>query len=298
MRVPDPRGLVDRSDTPTVTAVSARWQASRVDVRDATRIQHASAIARLLPLLGNRHVDEIQPADVAELVAALAASGKARETIRKTITALAMILDFAGISPNPARDRVTVRLPREEPKELEPPSADHVEAVAALLPTAYRLALLVLDATGARVGELEAACVGDLDEERRAWLVRGAVSKTRKPRWVSLPDDLFKVIVERLPPRDDRDSGAPLLPGFTADRLRTAIGRACRAAGVPTFSPHALRHRRISLLHRQGLSWAEIGDAVGQKSKVVTGDTYTHVLIDPREVNRGHVLGRYGIAAV
>ena len=282
MRVPDPRGLVDRSDTPTVTAVSARWQASRVDVRDATRIQHASAIARLLPLLGNRHVDEIQPADVAELVAALAASGKARETIRKTITALAMIL----------------RLPREEPKELEPPSADHVEAVAALLPTAYRLALLVLDATGARVGELEAACVGDLDEERRAWLVRGAVSKTRKPRWVSLPDDLFKVIVERLPPRDDRDSGAPLLPGFTADRLRTAIGRACRAAGVPTFSPHALRHRRISLLHRQGLSWAEIGDAVGQKSKVVTGDTYTHVLIDPREVNRGHVLGRYGIAAV
>lgn len=38
----------------------------------------------------------------------------------------------------------------------------------------------------------------------------------------------------------------------TADRLRTAIGRACKAAGVPVFSPHDLRHRRISLLHRQG----------------------------------------------
>jgi hypothetical protein len=29
--------------------------------------------------------------------------------------------------------------------------------------------------------------------------------------------------------------------------LRTAIRRACTAAGVPVFSPHDLRHRRISL---------------------------------------------------
>jgi integrase len=45
----------------------------------------------------------------------------------------------------------------------------------------YLLGLLVLDATGVRVGELEAARLGDLDEKRRAWLVRAAVSKTRRP---------------------------------------------------------------------------------------------------------------------
>ena len=42
--------------------------------------------------------------------------------------------------------------------------------------------------------------------------------------------------------------------------------------GVPTFLPHDLRHRRISLLHRQGRSWAEIGAFVAQRSALVTSD--------------------------
>lgn len=154
------------------------------------------------------------------------------------------------------------------------------------------LALLVLDATGVRVGELEAATLGDLDEGRQAWLVRGAVSKTRQPRWVSLPDDLYRATLERLPAREDRDPAAQLFAGVSADRLRTAVARACRDAGVPHFGPHALRHRRISLWHRQGLSWAEIGERVGQRSKLVTADTYSHALIDSREVDRGKLLGR------
>ena len=86
-----------------------------------------------------------------------------------------------------------------------------------------------------------------------------------------------------LPPREDRDQEAPLFPDVTADRLRTAIARACRAAGVPVFSPHDLRHRRISLLHRQGRTWAEIGRLVGQRKLSITADTYTHVLVDGRE---------------
>jgi integrase len=82
----------------------------------------------------------------------------------------------------------------------------------------------------------------------------------------------------------DRDAAAPLFPAVTADRLRTAIARACKAAGVPVFSPHDLRHRRISLLHKQGRTWAEIGRLVGQRKLSITADTYTHVLIDGREV--------------
>ena len=33
-----------------------------------------------------------------------------------------------------------------------------------------------------------------------------------------------------------------MLQGFGGDRFRTAIARACTAAGVPAFSPHDLRH--------------------------------------------------------
>jgi integrase len=292
MRVPDISALAEPEPAPTLREMATRWQASRVDVRESTLIQHRTALGRVLPELGDRPIDSLVPADVAGLVAKLVGQGKARESIRKSVTALAMVLDFAGIAPNPARDRIQVRLPREEPEEPEPPSATHVEAVAWKLPTGYMLGLLVLDATGVRIGELEAARVGDLDERRKAWLVRAAVAKTRRARWVELPDDLFHAIVERLPAREERDPEAPLLAGVTADRLRMAISRACRDAGVPRFSPHALRHRRISLLHRQGASWAEIGDAVGQRSRIVTADRYTHALIDYREIDRAKLLVR------
>lgn len=36
----------------------------------------------------------------------------------------------------------------------------------------------------------------------------------------------------------------------------------------------------------QGLSWAEIGERVGQRSRVVTADTYSHVFAEPREIDR------------
>jgi integrase len=145
--------------------------------------------------------------------------------------------------------------------------------------------------TGVRVGELEAATCADLDEHRRAWLVRAAVSKTRRSRWVEIPPDLFEAVVDRLPAREDRAPSAPVF-GVTADRLRMAVGRACRDAGVPRFGPHALRHRRVSLLHRQGVDWATIGAIVGQRSKLVTADTYTHAVIDGREVDRVTLLER------
>jgi integrase len=292
MRVPDLSSLTEPVAAPALRDVAKRWQESRVDVRESTRIQDRTALNRVLPVLGDRPVTALLPADVAELVATLVAEGKARESIRKSVTGLAMVLDFAGVSPNPARDRVQVKLPLGEPEEPEPPSAEHVEAAGRVLAPAYLLALLVLDATGARVGELEAARVGELDEQRRAWLVRAAVSKTRCPRWVELPPDLFETLLELLPPREDRDAAAPLFAEVTADWLRVAIGRACKAAGVPHFSPHALRHRRISLLHRQGSSWAEIGERVGQRSRLITADRYTHALLDYREVDRAKLLER------
>jgi integrase len=73
--------------------------------------------------------------------------------------------------------------------------------------------------------------------------------------------------------------------GVTADRLRTAITRACTAAGVPAFSPHDLRHRRISLEHLRGVPWARIGELVGQRNLAVTANTYTHVLADGAELD-------------
>jgi hypothetical protein len=111
----------------------------------ATRVLHRVALDRVLPILGARRVDEITPADVASLVAELHGSGYRRETISKSVTYLAQTLDHAGASPNPARDKLHVKLPRDEREEHDPATAEHVEAVHRLLPPVHRLPLLWLD---------------------------------------------------------------------------------------------------------------------------------------------------------
>jgi integrase len=268
---------------------AGRWQESRVDVTENTRLQHRSAVRMLLPLLGDRRVDAITPADVADVVAALTAKGKARETVRKSLLALAMILDHEGVAPNPARDKIRVRLPRQERPEIAPPTAAQVLAVHYLLPPRYRLPLLVLDATGMRLGELERLSWSDIDEPRQRWRVSRAVAKTGRARWVSVPPVLFEAVCA-LVPRDDRVSERRVFQGFGGDRFRTALTRACTAAGIPSFSPHDLRHRRISLLHLAGIPWARIGEHVGQRNLAVTANTYSHVLADEVELDYAELL--------
>jgi integrase len=182
-----------------------------------------------------------------------------------------------------------VKLPHELRPEINPPTAEHVLAVHRLLPSKYRLPLLVLDSTGMRVGELEQLTWGDVDERRGRWRVSQAVAKTRRARWIPVPDTLFEAVLA-LVPRDDRAATAPVFLGVTADRMRTAITRACTAAGVPAFSPHDLRHRRISLLHLGGEPWARIGEHMGQRNLAVTANTYTHVLVDESEIDYAALL--------
>ena len=192
-----------------------------------------------------------------------------------------MVLDHAGIAPNPARDRVTSGF-RGPTGELAPPTAAHVEAVYRLLPSRYRLPLVVLDATGMRVGELEALTLGRRRRAARPVARLAAASKTGRARWVPPPPDPFAACAA-LVPRDDRDLSALSVQGVTADRFRTAINRACTRGRGAAFSPHDLRHRRISLLHLGGVPWA--GSATWATSLAVTADTYTHVLADERELD-------------
>jgi len=91
-------------------------------------------------------------------------------------------------------------------------------------------------------------------------------------------------------PREDRDVASQVFAGFGADRLRTAITRACKASGVPTFSPHDLRHRRASLWHLQGVPAAEAASWLGHSAQEHLR-TYAHVVIDRTEVDYANVLG-------
>lgn len=279
MRVPDLDAIRHGPErASTLAEVAERWMASRIDVAESTRTVHGVALKRATDVLGNRPVDEITADEVAALIASLAVTHK-RGSITKTLTYLRNVIDHAGVEPNPARDR-RVRLPREEKGEIEPPEDYQVVAVLGACAPKYRLALVVLDATGMRVGELESLRWGDVDEGRGRWRVSRDRSKTRKPRWVQVPPDVFAAVLA-LRAREDRDAEGLVFPDVTQERLRTDVARACRATGTPAWSPHDLRHRRISLWHREGVDWANIGEWVGQRRLSTTADTYTHVVMGP-----------------
>lgn len=273
---------------PTVHEVADAWRASRVDVAAGTATTYAVNLARLLPILGDRAACEVSAGDVAALVAELAGRGLARESIRKTLTTLAQVLDFADVSPNPVRAKA-VKLPHDDAEEVNPPTADHVVAAFWAIARTFRLPVLLLDATGMRVGELERLRWGDVDEREGRWRVSRARTKTRQARWVSVPEGLRQAVTEAVP-REDRDLDGQVLAGFGADRFRTALVRACRTAGVPAFSPHDLRHRRATLWHLSGVPVAEAANRLGHSAQEHL-KTYAHVVLDRSEIDYSELLG-------
>src|SRR6266540_6301669 len=112
--VPDLRSLeVTAPRAPTLAEACERWRDSRRDVSEGTRVLHRVALSRALPLLGSKRVDELTVADMDGLVGALVASGRKRETAKKTLKYVAAVLDEQGLTENLARSK-RIRLPFEE----------------------------------------------------------------------------------------------------------------------------------------------------------------------------------------
>jgi hypothetical protein len=61
MRVPDVNLSTAVERVVTLADAAKRWQASRVDVADNTKLQHRSAVHAMLPTLGHRTIDSITP---------------------------------------------------------------------------------------------------------------------------------------------------------------------------------------------------------------------------------------------
>ena len=248
---------------PTLTEIANQWKASRVDVTESTRVLHRVALDRVLPILGHRPIDTITADDVNEMVVALSAKGKKRETIRKSVKYLAAVLDFHGVDPNPARDKQRIRLPHEEQHEIVPPLASHVEAVYGLLASAYRLPLLWLDWSGARVASIDLLTVGDFDERGQRVRLRATTTKTRQALWVDLPDELSNALVLSLPPGRTGTSRRPSSPARpptdSAPRSPVRAGRPlCRFSARTTSGTVGYRSCTHRGAHgrRSGGSWA------------------------------------------
>jgi integrase len=71
--------------------------------------------------------------------------------------------------------------------------------------------------------------------------------------------------------------------GITEASAYQAMLRACRNAKVPHYSPHSLRHRRITIWHQAGIPARELAERAGHARPSMSLDVYSHVM-PPDEV--------------
>ncbi len=263
------------------------WKASRLDLDPRTIDNIDGHWKRLQPIFGELVPDAITFHEVQAWVTdnAQGENKLTPKVLRDYMSTLKQVLDFVGVEPNPARDR-RIRYPVAEQEIVVPPSDKQVLLMLDHIPADRRLLYVFLEQDGGRIGEHIAFTWGDVDVESSRILAAPKIVKgrrgRRKPRWVQIPEWLMKVLLDTCPP-GDRVGTRPLFPWLHSVKhpiqaANKTMTTACKAAGIPHFHPHDLRHRRISLWHGQGIPARTIGDRVGQRQIAVTLDTYTHVM--------------------
>lgn len=130
-----------------------------------------------------------------------------------------------------------------------------------------KLALRLLAVTGARVSEVCHLTAGDID--RFQGTVR-LVGKTGQ-RWFPLrsaDSTLFELLVARSAMADE----AQRLLGLSKhpqEQVRSALRRACAAAGIPRFTPHGLRRMVVDRLIDSGIDVATAAALSGHSVEVM-----------------------------
>ena len=265
----------DRVREQTVDQAFEAFIGARLDTAEGTRRNYRKAQAALRALLGDREVGSLRVADVQAAVGGLADSLHATTT-SKYVNTLRQVLDFAEAEPNVARDR-RVKLPAIVREEPEPPDADHVEAMLERLTHRWRLAFVTGEQTGMRVGELASVTWGDVDLAGSRFRMRARETKSRRGKWVTLPAWLADEIAASCP-LEDRSADRKVFVRVDEAGLRMAMRRACQSAGIAVYSPHDLRHRRITIWHHAGVPMREIQERVGHSRASITLDVYSHVM--------------------
>jgi integrase len=276
----DPRGvlqaLTEKPRVRTFSSWAEAYGASRPDIGDETRKNAASHLKRLLPTFGERDPANITPSDVQGWIGAQTDELKP-SSLSRYLATLRNVLDFADVDPNPARDK-RVKLPKIETALVEPPTAVQVDAILAHSPLHWRLPLRVLEQTGMRVGELRDLEWRDVALAESRFRIRKGKTATAR-RWVNVPVWLMDDIAATCPP-DDRTPERRVFQGFSPDVAKNVMARGCKAAGLPHFHPHDLRHRYASVKLREGVPVTDLAAQLGHSKKSMTLDVYSHVLLD------------------
>jgi integrase len=276
--------LLEIAPRRTLAARFDDFSASRVDVGDNTLALYRNARDRLRSLAALAP-EEITAAHVQAWIAENSTTSEdykalAPKSLGHYLSTLRQVLDFCDIVPNPARSR-KVKLPELVQEEITAPSFAEWQSIKVNVSTKSSLAARFIECVGARISEALSLTYGDVDFAVGRVRISRARTKGRTAgqRWLPVPAELLDEIAE-LVPLEDRHRDRRVFAALTGIQVRKDLERACRDAGIASYSPHDLRHRRISLWY------ADLRDAValkvwsGHSRASMLTDVYAHVLVD------------------
>lgn len=263
------------SEIPTLEAFAKRFIE---EYAEANR-QKPSGIAakqtifdtHLIPLLGQKRLDEIGPAEVQKVKLAL--KGKNAKTTNNVLSVLHTALTVAaewGVLPG--QPCAMSLLPYERPERAFWDFEELEQLVGAARDLGWREHLVVLlgSKAGLRCGEIMALAWTDVDLKRQRLAVRSSEwkgqlteTKGRKVRLVPLASPLYGALKAHRHLRSERvltrDDGTPL----TQKIVRTIVQRCERAASLRALGVHALRHTFCSHLAMRGVPARAIQELAG-----------------------------------
>jgi integrase len=260
-----------------------RWfETIKSNMKPASARRRKTSIRQLIACLGKTPVRNLTSRDCDNWVIKRGGkiSASAFNNERETMS---LIFDFAKrdglILDNPAKHIKRRRIPKSE---IVIPTREQfrllVENMRELdcraLPGADLVELLAY--SGMRLAEATSLLWGEIDFERGCFTVTGGEVGTKNseartvPLFPALRNFLVKLRGEKTPPATQR-----VIP---VEGTREAIKKSCKAANMPHFTHHTMRHYFVSNAIEAGIDFKVIAGWVGHKDGgVLVAKTYGHL---------------------
>lgn len=232
---------------------------------------------------GDMYVSEFSKADATQYIYDNHTSqGHGNNHTRRVITQIQSLLNY-GYEQGFRPERITLRKPPEDVKDLEVLSDDEIEAVfKKLKPYNRRLASFILN-TGARPAEAYSLRRKDVDFPRKTVVLTSIKGRNRVPRKRTIPLNTKAYAAAHGSKAAPLDVDGPLMFTYKVDNehrpYNTEAGysyfindwtEVCRRVGIVNKTPYTLRHTFGSRLGENNTPFAVISQLMGHTDPKTT----------------------------
>lgn len=279
-----------------------RWRRHLLTERNVsahTLSNYQRDIDRYQEWLGEREIADVTSNDIEQHLVWLqndepGHKGIARSSAARALASIRSLHDFGEREKLlPSNVAATVPVPKRGssiPKALTVEQVSSLldatpnDAAASLVDIRDRAVLEMLYSTGARISELLALDVDDVDQGERMVLVRGKGAKERLVPLGSPASEALEQYVVRARPAMNKKGSPALFLNMRGGRMGRQSGfktvmQAAERAGLPPVNPHALRHSFATHLLQGGADVRVVQELLGHSS-VATTQIYTKVTAD------------------